>query len=108
MQKNYYTHWADVRMLAVAINRAKIVFNTYFNLIFKIVNKLLPPYLSRHILLNREIHGHCTRIENNFRLPLSKKACTQNSLYYKGFKSFHTEVKNEKRLPLFKKHLNNI
>lgn len=58
-------------------------------LIFKSINNLLPRYMTKNLIYNRDIHNYQTRTRDDFRLPTATKTTTQNTLYYKGLKIFN-------------------
>lgn len=88
--------------------RQRITFNT-LTMIHKINNDLTPKYLKRNLKKVNESSTYNTRNKNEFRLPMYKKTKSQNNLFYKGVKQYNElgqEIKNEKRIKLFKRKLN--
>lgn len=93
-------HWQSVRQ--------RLTYNT-LTMIHKINNNLLPQYLKTNLKTVHETSRYNTRNKNNFRLPFYKKSKTQNNIFYKGVKQYNelnSEIKNEKRMNIFKKKLN--
>lgn len=82
--------------------------NTVYNvlvLIYKCINNMMPGYMSKYLIYNKEQHDYETRQREHFRLPKCKKSSTQNSLYYKGLKLFNqlpNELKYSVNLHAFK------
>lgn len=74
--------------------------------IYKLVNNMLPNYLNEGLILSSEMHNYNNRDKTNFRLPLLKKTCSQNCLYYKGIKFFNElplEIKKSNSIKTFRK-----
>ena len=82
--------------------------------IFKIKNKLLPPYFDQFIIYNNEVHNYDTRTNNNFYINRQNLSQTMNGLFYKGLNEFNKlpmNIKKSNNLPEFKrgilKHIKN-
>lgn len=88
-----------------------IKFYTLF-FIYKIVNGYTPQYLSDKIIYNNQNERKNTlRNRNNIELVKATKACSQNSLFYKGISIFNKlpdSIKNEKSVNRFKKSLKDV
>lgn len=87
--------------------KQRIYFNTLV-LIYKMVNNLLPKYMSQKLHLHSDIHNYETRIRSDYRLPKLTKSGTQNCLYYKGIKIYNNlppEAKQATNLFSFKRYL---
>ena len=87
--------------------------NTVYNvlvLIYKCINNMMPGYMSKYLIYNKEQHDYETRQREHFRLPKCTKSSTQNSLYYKGLKLFNQlpyELKYSVNLHAFKEGCKN-
>lgn len=57
--------------------------------VFKLVRNILPSYMNKYLVYNKDIHNYETRIVNNFRLPANTKSISQNSFFYKGLKLYN-------------------
>lgn len=82
----------------------------YFSMIFifKIKNKLLPPYFDQFIIYNNEVHNYDTRTNNNFYINRQNLSQTMNGLFYKGLNEFNklpTNIKKSNNLPEFKRNI---
>lgn len=89
--------------------KQRIYFNTLI-LIYKVVNNLLPKYMSKQLHLNSEVHNYETRNRLDYRLPKLAKSSTQNCLFYKGIKMYNNlpaEAKELTNLFSFKRYLSN-
>jgi hypothetical protein len=74
--------------------------------IFRTKMGLLPDYLTNRIQYAGQGHGYSLRNPNRFRLPKYSKRMSQNSLFYKGLKTYDemdNEIKNETNLNAFKR-----
>jgi hypothetical protein len=74
--------------------------------IFRTKMGLLPDYLTNRIQYAGQVHGYSLRNPNRFRLPKYSKRMSQNSLFYKGLKTYDemdNEIKNETNLNSFKR-----
>lgn len=88
--------------------KQRLTFNTLI-MIHKINNDLTPKYLKENLKCVNETSKYNTRNKNEFRLPMYKKAKTQNNIFYKGVKQYNElnkEIKDEKRIHIFKNKLN--
>lgn len=66
--------------------------------IFKILNGLLPQYLSNRIERGSSIHSHYTRNANDVRTPHFLNSASQNSLFYKGINLYNSMPRHIKQL----------
>lgn len=89
--------------------RQTVIMNTMIFL-FKIVNDLLPDYLNDRVvpkIVNvRKMTLRCKNDENDLETCKAKKACSQNSIFYKGINLYNglpPNIKGEKSLENFKK-----
>ena len=74
--------------------------------IYKMINNLLPSYLSDRIIRGSDIHRYFTRNASEVRTPTFIRSATQKSLYYKGINDFNSlprEIKCAPTLTEFKK-----
>lgn len=88
--------------------RQRLTYNSLI-MIHKINNDMMPQYLKQNLQKVNETNSYNTRNKNNFRLPMYKKTQTQNNIFYKGVKQYNDlskEMKEEKRLHIFKRKLN--
>lgn len=58
-------------------------------LIYKATKNMLPKYLCEKLLYVSETQPYNLRNNDKFRLPMYKKTCTQNSVFYNGVKMFN-------------------
>lgn len=87
--------------------RQRLTYNTLIT-IHKIDNDILPQYLKKNLIKVGQNSNYNTRNKNELRLPKYKKAKTQNNIFYNGIKKYNEiskEIKNEKRMNIFKKKL---
>jgi hypothetical protein len=68
--------------------KQRVYFNTLL-MLFRIEKGDLPEYLSINLVRVRDSHSITTRSGDNFVLPIFTKAISQNSLFYKGVKSYN-------------------
>lgn len=82
----------------------------YRTLIFvhNIVNNYAPQYLTRKITYRSEDHNLNLRTNNQISLINATKACSQNSLFFKGIKLFNNlplEIREEKNYKIYDEKL---
>lgn len=68
--------------------RQRIEYNTLV-FVFRVTKGMAPQYLTGTVKHGRDVHRHYTRGADDLRLQFCRKACTQNSLFYKGFRLFN-------------------
>lgn len=68
--------------------RQRIEYNTLV-FVFRVTKGMAPQYLTSTVKYGRDIHQYNTRGADDLRLQFCRKACTQNSLFYKGFSLFN-------------------
>ena len=87
--------------------RQLIIFKTLI-FIYKIIQGEAPEYLSNRIIYKYQTQNRTLRNSNDINLTDANKACSQNSLFYKGIKLFNSlpsEIKNCETISQFKKLL---
>lgn len=68
--------------------KQRIDYNTLV-FVFRVKKGMVPQYLTGEVRYGRDIHRHDTRGADDLRLQMCRKTCTQNSLFYKGFKLYN-------------------
>lgn len=84
----------------------RLIYNAMI-FVFKIKNNIAPQYLQSTLTVN-ESQPYALRGGSNFRLDKLLKTGSQSSVMYKGLKLFNSmpkEIKEEKRIIIFKKKL---
>lgn len=84
--------------------RQRIEYNTLI-FVFRVTKGMAPKYLTGTVVYGRDIHQHDTRGADNLRLQMCRKACTQNSLFYKGYSMYNQlpeAAKNTRNINEFK------
>ena len=84
--------------------RQRIEYNTLI-FVFRVTQGMAPKNLTGTVVYGRDIHRHDTRGADNLRLQMCRKACTQNSLFYKGYSLFNQlpeAARNTKNINDFK------
>lgn len=88
-----------------------IKFNTLY-FIYKITKGIAPQYLSERIVHNNQSQKKNTlRSRNLIELTKATKACSQNSLFYKGvmlYNSLPDNIRNEESVNIFKTKLKDV
>lgn len=79
----------------LSINQ-QIKFNVLI-MIFKIVNGLMPKYLSDKLVQVRDVHDRNVRSQNDLRLPNYRTENARNNIFYSGLKMYK-ELPNEIKL----------
>lgn len=106
-----YTH---IQNMLTSLNWMNVQQNIKFNVIifvFRIKYKIYPEYLWRKLVYISDSHTFNVRNAENFRLPLYRRARSQNNVMYKGlalFNSLPSDLKAEKNLTTFKGKLSNL
>uniref|UniRef100_A0A8D8DQ63 (northern house mosquito) hypothetical protein n=1 Tax=Culex pipiens TaxID=7175 RepID=A0A8D8DQ63_CULPI len=84
--------------------RQRIEYNTLI-FVFRVTKGMAPKYLTGTVVYGRDIHQYDTRGADNLRLQMCRKACTQNSLFYKGYSMYNQlpeAAKNTRNINEFK------
>lgn len=85
--------------------RQRVEYNTLV-FVFRVTRGMTPQYLTNTVIYGRDIHRYDTRRAGDLRLMNCKKACTQNSLFYKGYSLYNQlpeAVKRSNNLREFKR-----
>ena len=86
---NYSNSETMLNTLNLLNVKQTILFRTLIFL-FKIIKGLAPNYLTEKIIFNHQIRNRTLRSANKICPIDAIKACSQNSLFYKGIKLFNT------------------
>ena len=76
--------------------------------VYKILNKMVPEYLSSRVVSVSAVHSYNTRNKNNSYVNNTTKALTYNSLFHKGiieYNSLPNDLKTVNKIGLFKSKL---
>lgn len=65
-------------------------------MIYKMMNNMLPDYLSEKINYNRDAHNINTRYRNKFRLPRVNSEIAKKNVYYDGLRMYNELQNNVK------------
>lgn len=87
--------------------KQRVNFNTIV-LIYKIINNLLPNYLTNKINYVKDGHNYNLRTNEHFKLKFFNNKKNENNLYYKGMQMYNKlpiEIKNAKNIKSFKLNL---
>lgn len=103
-------YFTPVEFMLGALNWLSIAQMIRFSVVLyihKILNGLLPNYLSENLIFSRNIHSRNTRknINNNLRLPNYRLQTSRKSLYYNGillYNSLPSDIKSEASINSFK------
>ena len=76
--------------------RQRIKYNTLV-FVFRVTKGMAPQYLTGTVVYGRDIHRYNTRRADDLRLLKCRKACTQNSLFYKGYSLYNLLPEAAKR-----------
>ena len=58
--------------------------------VYKIVNSLIPLYLSSKLSTQSDVHNYNTRKRDNLNLPLCRTATAQRSFYYRALSAWNS------------------
>lgn len=68
--------------------RQRVVFNTLV-FVYRVTRGMAPQYLRNTVVYGRDVHRYETRQTGDLRVMNFRKACTQNSLFFKGYKLYN-------------------
>ena len=74
--------------------------------VYKIVNSLIPLYLSSKLSTQSDVHNYNTRKRDNLNLPLCRTATAQRSFYYRALSAWNSltaDPRNSLSLCTFKR-----
>ena len=74
--------------------------------VYKIVNSLIPLYLSSKLSTQSDVHNYNTRKRDNLNLPLCRTATAQRSFYYRALSAWNSltaDTRNSLSLCTFKR-----
>lgn len=76
----------------------QLILINVFILIYKVINNMLPRYLSSYVKYVHQCHDRNLRNRHHIRLPNRTKRKTQNSIFYKGVYMYNSIPLNIKTL----------
>lgn len=108
LRANRFTSAEILNKTLEILNVKQIIMYRTLIFIYKIVNGLVPKYLSNRIKYRYDTHDRNLRNANQIELVNATKVCSQNSLFYRGLKNFNdlpVEIREENNFNRFQRML---